>query len=591
MDRERKTQEDSSKSWEQIKSMHHMKAKSLAFKLDKRTKIYKEKLESAFSIAISKDEFVDRVKNVEDLKTSLNLKIKDLKSEEQIISSEDKNNNSTSEENEYNLNKDFYKLENVSEHTESKIQDSPGTDEQSSETEDQSIKNKQDYNISMPKTSYCETSFKQTQFAKQKVNEQNKFGTKSYNENDYGFSNYRLPPTPILKDSNDLNLNQSKFIDNTISNKPNFNYEDKIMITKTKRLENSTPKFSGNPRDVVDDWLFMVKQGFISANIEEKMKLNAFVNFVSDLPLLILKKHIESPSNWISFENELKSTFRNINRDQKIRSELISLKNREGLSIENYVKDEKMFRFTQGLKEPSKRELVCRNITKLNSAIPLAIQLESFTNSVAKINYFRNNKSKNNQYNRYNLEKVQNNRQTKYKSDYSRKCKRKGHYANTCRSDLKNINEKIDDLESDKIYVLNDQSSEKKIPSIIGRIEGISMKIGLDSGATHSVMNHMTAISNKFEILRTYKRIKTATGIISEASGVTKPVEVDIGGNKCILEFIVFNHDDHDVLLGIDWFHKTRAGIFPAHVYCMLTLFENGRNYEPLILYHLYRLF
>ncbi|RNA17690.1 hypothetical protein BpHYR1_006110 [Brachionus plicatilis] len=68
MDRERKTEEDSSKSWEQIKSMHHMKAKSLAFKLDKLTKIYKETLESAFSIAISTDEFVDRVKNVEDLK-------------------------------------------------------------------------------------------------------------------------------------------------------------------------------------------------------------------------------------------------------------------------------------------------------------------------------------------------------------------------------------------------------------------------------------------------------------------------------------------------------------------------------------------
>lgn len=200
------------------------------------------------------------------------------------------------------------------------------------------------------------------------------------------------------------------------------------------------------------------------------------------------------------------------------------------------AEDEKMFHFIQGLKESTKRELVCRNITKLNSAIPLAIQLESFTNSVAKINYFRNNKSKNNvlfkkQYNRYNLEKVQNNRQTKYKSDYSRKfknfssvenknknekiicsrCKRKGHYANTCRSDLKKINSvsfNSDDLESDKIYVLNDPSSEKKIPSIIGRIEGISMKIDLDSDVTHSVMNHMTAISNKFELLRTYKIIK-----------------------------------------------------------------------------------
>ncbi|RNA06487.1 hypothetical protein BpHYR1_045258 [Brachionus plicatilis] len=54
----------------------------------------------------SKNEFVDSVKNIEDLKTSLNEKIQDLKSEEQIISSEE---SSTSEENEYNLNKDSYK--------------------------------------------------------------------------------------------------------------------------------------------------------------------------------------------------------------------------------------------------------------------------------------------------------------------------------------------------------------------------------------------------------------------------------------------------------------------------------------------------
>ncbi|RNA38532.1 hypothetical protein BpHYR1_016950 [Brachionus plicatilis] len=244
------------------------------------------------------------------------------------------------------------------------------------------------------------------------------------------------------------------------------------MITKAKRLENSTPKFSGNTRNDVDDWLFKVQQGFISANIEEEKKLNAIVNFVSDLPLLILKKHIESQSNWISLENELKSTFRIINRDRKIRSELISLKNREGLSIENYVR----------LKESTKKGTRMSEFKKFSSV---------------------ENKNKN--------EKIISS----------------------------SVSFNSDDLESDKIYVLNDPSSEKKIPSIIDRNEGISMKIGLDSGATHSVMNQMTAISNKFEILRTYKRIKTATCIISEASGVTKPVEVDIGRNECISSFLI----------------------------------------------------
>ncbi|RNA38533.1 hypothetical protein BpHYR1_016951 [Brachionus plicatilis] len=150
--------------------MHHIKAKSLAFKLDKLTKIYKEMLESAFSNAKSKDEFDDRGKNVEELKTSLDLKIKDSKSEEQIISSEDKD-----EEMEY-LKSKLYSLSTELEEKEYEIntlktekQNILSTDEQSSETEDQSIENKKDYNTSMPKTRYCETSFKQTQFAKQNL--------------------------------------------------------------------------------------------------------------------------------------------------------------------------------------------------------------------------------------------------------------------------------------------------------------------------------------------------------------------------------------------------------------------------------------
>ena len=31
-----------------------------------------------------------------------------------------------------------------------------------------------------------------------------------------------------------------------------------------------------------------------------------------------------------------------------------------------------------------------------------------------------------------------------------------------------------------------------------------------------------------------------------------------------MIEFIVFDHDDHDILLGFDWFRKTESGIFPS---------------------------
>ena len=90
------------------------------------------------------------------------------------------------------------------------------------------------------------------------------------------------------------------------------------------------------------------------------------------------------------------------------------------------------------------------------------------------------------------------------------------------------------------------------------------MKIGIDCGATSSIMDHMTAVRNNIEILKTDCKIRTATGVVTEASGKTKPLEVNIQGHICLIEFIVFDHKDHDVLLGLDWFNKTGCGIFPS---------------------------
>ena len=91
----------------------------------------------------------------------------------------------------------------------------------------------------------------------------------------------------------------------------------KFLVEQNKKdqhLHVSTPKFSGNVKEDVEDWLLMVKQGFISKILDED-RLNAVVNFVSDLPLLILKKHIQFStytSSWYEFEKELKETFESV---------------------------------------------------------------------------------------------------------------------------------------------------------------------------------------------------------------------------------------------------------------------------------------
>jgi len=278
------------------------------------------------------------------------------------------------------------------------------------------------------------------------------------------------------------------------------------------------------------------------------------------------------------------------------------------MSIENYISKfltltnrlsslsevEKIFYFKEGLKDDTKRELICRGVKELEKAIPLASQsqLESSRNGLEKVIFlkttkafsnhknpkyknknFNNSNSINSNYQKDENKNISNqNKKLNYikKDIICNRCKKKGHYANKCRVILNKINSikvvRYSDIDkAEKIYVLSStEQKQKGIPSTIGFVNGVPLKIGIDCGATQSVMNHMTAIRYNFEILSTHTKVKTATGCLSSASGKTKPLEIDIGGEKSILEFIVFDHDDHDILLGLDWFKSTNAGIFPS---------------------------
>jgi hypothetical protein len=38
---------------------------------------------------------------------------------------------------------------------------------------------------------------------------------------------------------------------------------------------------------------------------------------------------------------------------------------------------------------------------------------------------------------------------------------------------------------------------------------------------------------------------------------------IDIHGHRCSISFIVLDHDDHEQLLGLDWFRLTGASLHP----------------------------
>ena len=58
-------------------------------------------------------------------------------------------------------------------------------------------------------------------------------------------------------------------------------------------------------------------------------------------------------------------------------------------------------------------------------------------------------------------------------------------------------------------------------------------------------------------------QIKSASNAITAVKGITPYTQININGHTCQLKLLVLDHDDHEVLLGLDWFNITGASLHP----------------------------
>lgn len=100
------------------------------------------------------------------------------------------------------------------------------------------------------------------------------------------------------------------------------------------------------------------------------------------------------------------------------------------------------------------------------------------------------------------------------------------------------------------------------LPKTTGILNSFEVSFSFDSGAVVSILWLKLARKLGIEVLRSNKSIKTATNEVSSVIGETSPMKVDIKGHCCDLPFIVLDMEDHDVLLGLDWFEESGAGIY-----------------------------
>ena len=73
----------------------------------------------------------------------------------------------------------------------------------------------------------------------------------------------------------------------------------------------------------------------------------------------------------------------------------------------------------------------------------------------------------------------------------------------------------------------------------------------------------VTARQYGFSILPSDIRIKSANNAVTSVVGTTDLVTVNIQGHTCQLTLVVFDHDDHEVLLGLDWSMATGTSLHP----------------------------
>ena len=373
---------------------------------------------------------------------------------------------------------------------------------------------------------------------------------------------------------------------------------------KQLKLDPNTPKFHGNPNEDVDDWLYKIRINLDVANIPEERFLDLIINFVLGKAGVFVRRLRESFAErrqrlfWQDFKDAMTKRYRPIDHARKIRNQLIHLK--QTSSFNEYVdhfqnlcnqleptdlsEAEKLHYFTEGLHAGARFQIISKKIQSVDEAILIAAEFESCNTNrhvVDKINVIKVANKQNNRYkagvqattshqrdksihsfNKKDNKHVQYNANTTNNNPVKCfKCKKLGHLANNCRQKMVSV-ATIEKEKHEKILTASDNGLE--MLKIKGKIENFDVDFYFDSGATTSIVSLRVVKKYKLDILPSNVRIKSANNAVDNVIGTTKPLMINVEGHYCILPLLIMNLDHYDVLLGLNWFKTSRAGIFPA---------------------------
>ena len=396
-------------------------------------------------------------------------------------------------------------------------------------------------------------------------------------------------------------------------------------VKKLYKMDSATQIFGLDPAINVLDWLFALESRMRRLGVPEDEKIFIAGDFTKGIAFQMAKrKMMDGDCNWESFKSELMARFLPPDHARLTLAKLWRLKQDGALGkfvndflaivmqIPVMTEEDKLNCFLSGLRDKTRAEVSLREPTTLDAAITLAYKLELTRGEGGQDKIMSAMFSQGRQQGRptttgkqcFNCKReghmakdcrskpaTQKQRQQSPHGQQAAKsstlvtcfrCKKTGHKKADChvkmdtaskpgvtfKANYADVTRDYEDVKTLEVLDCNKMSDVQ--PSVKhnlvrrdGFVNGISMSVSIDCGATASIIGFHAAKAHSLLITPCDKWVKTATDVLTKVIGVVKNVSVLVDGFTTAQDLIVINHKDQDVLLGLDWFHLTGAGVFP----------------------------
>ena len=258
--------------------------------------------------------------------------------------------------------------------------------------------------------------------------------------------------------------------------------------------------------------------------------------------------------------------------------------------------------YKHGLNSALFKEVSAKEAEKLSTAVKIAINYslreernvnyvskeinrpntqynKSYNNNKQSFNKYKGNDNRS-QYKSYdNKSQYKGNNYKNYNNSYNKQrqfrnnnesiecyhCKQKGHIKRNCPK-IRSVNNV--EASNEKAICSVTSFGNTTIPNSTVKVNGTDIQAYFDTGAECSIMSTKTIKEHGFEIVPLNNlTIRTASDEIVKPLGQTKPLNVELAGVNALIQFVIMEHENHPILLGMDWFSDARATIMPVDNY------------------------